>query len=329
MLEAISIALITHLGKKVIDRFWNRLQTGNTPVVNQTGNIENTTLHAGRTLVQKEFTVPEYQEYELILGNFFMTPMLMALLVDTEVPLVLIIEETQQQVFLFEADLDEGYEIDLAHGIYSFYVFLVDRGETDLLNSAIHAVGLPSRIDLSGVEDSLVEDEDVWNLVEDSPIEITRGGPYNLDFVLIDVDELPEFPKVFSQLWGEVAKTEVSRQYYDLTGVWKLQEVYEFGSTTAEAYLAQVGTKLSGLIIIHDILEDGQETIIQEAVSGAIEGTHFTLYGTKVRIIKGKDPFYELDRWTGIIKNNNRILGFSQDEAGTTGEFVMERVMDR
>ena len=329
MLEVIATALISHLGKKVIDKFWNSLQAGNAPVVDLTGSMEHTDSHAGRTLIKKEFTVPEYQEYELILGNFYLAPAIRDLILGHEIPLVLIIEETQQQVFLFEADLEEGYEIDLPHGSYSFYAFLVEKDEDDLFDAEIYAIGFPSSVDLSSVgEFPRGKDEDVWNLVDDSPKEITRGGSYILDFVLIDLDELPEFPKYFSALLGEVVEAEVDSQRYDITGAWKLQEVYDYGSTTADAYLAQVGNKLSGLIIIRDILDDGEELVIQEAVSGAVEGANFSLYGTSVRVIKGRYTDYEFDQWVGIIENNNMIIGRSEDLAGTTGEFIMERVLD-
>jgi len=58
-----------------------------------------------------------------------------------EVPLVLIVEETHDQVFLFEADLETGYEIYLPHGSYSFYVFLVEKDEKGAVATSI---GLPN-----------------------------------------------------------------------------------------------------------------------------------------------------------------------------------------
>ena len=200
MLETIVAGLITHLGKKVIDKFWGELQNGKNPVVDITGNMDTTTSHAGRTLVKKAFTIPSYQEEELIIGNFYLDFILEIMVLGDEVPLVLIVEETHDQVFLFEADLETGYEIYLPHGTYSFYVFLVEKDEKELLNAEIYAVGFPSRIDLSLADTSQQEDIDAWELADDTPIEVTHGGPFMLDFVLIDVDELPDFPKYFSEL---------------------------------------------------------------------------------------------------------------------------------
>lgn len=326
MLETIATALVTHIGKKVIDSFWKRSQTGNTPAINQTGRIEDTMSREGRTFVQKAFIDPRYQDYELILGEFYMTPLSEALWSELVVPLVVVIEETTQQIVLFEADLEGGYEIELIPGIYSFYVLLVDRDASTLWDAEITALGLPSKMDLSSSEELPEDDEDLLDFVDESPREITPGGPYILDFVLIDTDVLPEVPKYFSELFEETLEPGMSQSQYELTGTWKLEEDYEFGSTTADVYLAQVGSRLSGVVIIHDVTADGKETIIQETILGTVEGSHFTLQGTNVRIIKGRYSEYELDRWTGVIKNNNEILGFSQDLAGTTGEFRMNRV---
>jgi len=326
LLETIATALIAHIGKKVVDSFWKRLQTGNTPVIDRTGHIENSTLREGRTFVQKAFTVSEYQDYELILGEFYMTPISEALLMELAVPLVLVIEETTQQVVLFEADLEGGYEIELAPGIYSFYVLLVERDNPDLGNAEIYALGLPSKMDLSSSEELPEDDAALWDFVEDSPREIIPGGPYILDFVLIDSDEILEFPKYLSELFEDTTKPDLNHSQYDLTGTWKLEEEYEFGSTTADVYLAQAGSRLSGVIIIRDFMDDGTEMIIQETIAGTVEGTRVTLHGTNVRILKGGYSEYELDEWEGVIKTSNQILGVSQDVAGTTGEFRMERV---
>ncbi len=162
--------------------------------------LDTTTSHTGRTLVKKTFTIPSYLEEELIIGNFYLDFILEIMVLGDEVPLVLIVEETHEQVFLFEADLETGYEIYLPHGTYSFYVFLVEKDEKELLNAEIYAVGFPSRIDLSLADTSQQEDIDAWELADDTPIEVTHSGPFMLDFVLIDVDELPNFPKYFSEL---------------------------------------------------------------------------------------------------------------------------------
>jgi len=205
MLETIAAALITHLGKKVLDKFWSSLQDGNAPVVDIRGDMDQTTSQAGRTQVRKMFTVPEYQEEELIVGNFYQDLVLelfTEMIEVPQVPLVLIVEEPQEQLFLFEADLDAGYEIYLPHGVYSFYVLLIDRDEDDLLDAPINAIGFPSRVELSHGDAAQREGIDAWELADDSPLEVTHGGPYLLDFVLIDADEIFDFPQSLSDLIG-------------------------------------------------------------------------------------------------------------------------------
>lgn len=330
IVEPIVIGLGIHIGKKAIDGVWKRIQGGEAPIADQSGNLGFTASHAGRTLVSKEFTVPKYQANELVVGNLYLPDTIMDFMFGNEIPLILIVEETQRQALLFTADLEAGYEVYLPHGIYSFYVFLMDPDSDDFMDAEIYAIGFPSTIDLSDTAGiNLADHEDVWNIVSDFPIEITSGGPYALDFILIDTDRVPEFPKFFFELLGSGLEAEIARQPYDLTGSWELEEEYEFGSTMADMYLVQTGNELYGLMIIQDIMGDGTELVIEETIFGMVEGTSLSLSGTGVRVIKGQSDYYELDRWAGIIENSNTIRGYSEDMAGTTGVFLMKRVLGR
>jgi hypothetical protein len=197
----VAVALMTYLGKKTIDNFWGARSGPDNPIITQNGNLGFTSSHEGRTLVGREFIVDEYQEVELIFGNLYLPEPLSEYLYGDEIALVLIVEEIEPEAVLFEADLDYGYEIYLPHGIYSFYVFVVDPDLDDLFDAEIYAIGLPSSLDLSGVEELTLEDaDDIWEYLIDSPIPVSEGGPYYLDFILLDTDEVPEFPKSFSEL---------------------------------------------------------------------------------------------------------------------------------
>jgi hypothetical protein len=201
MWEIVVSALLIHLGKKGIDKFWPECRSGKHPVISQTGNLGYAFSDAGLMQVGKELTVSQYQEYQTLVGNLYIPDTIQNLMVGDEVVLVLVIEETNQEVFLFEADV-EGYKVDLPHGVYSIFVFIVDARVEDLFDALIYAVGFPCAedINLSDKQSISVDNhEDIWDLIDETPIEITRGGPFYLNFILIDTDEVPEFPQFFSE----------------------------------------------------------------------------------------------------------------------------------
>lgn len=201
MVESVATALLIYLGQKTIDRFWGAQRTGNSSFVDNSGKVQSTNSDAGRTAIRREFTVSKYQESELIVGEFLMENSIQEALMGNEVPLVLVVEQSERQSYLFQADLSEGYEIYLPHGNYEFFVFLVDGDAPTLFDAEIYAHGFWSAMDVSDIEEIQLDDaEDVWNLVNLSPISIMRGGPYYLDFILIDTGNLPEFPQFFSEL---------------------------------------------------------------------------------------------------------------------------------
>ena len=325
MIESVIGALAIHLGTKVIDHFWSSNQSEDFFAINSAGNMQQLSWNEGRPSVSKDFTTNPYQESEIVFGDIYIPDSITDLLSGNEILLLLIVEETQQQVILLEADINEGYEISLPHGIYSFYIFLMDSNADDFFDAEIFGIGFPSTIDLSN--DLLLEDhDDIWNIVNTSPWEVTYGGPYLLDFILIDTEMIPEFTRYFSDFLDNEENTKITNQICNLTGSWKLEETYDFGSTTAVADLVQAGKKVIGQIMIIDIMDDGTEQVIQQSVSGNIQGIDFFLYGTAIKVIKGISDDYFLDEWEGVILNNNEIVGSSEDKAGTTGEFIMLRL---
>lgn len=201
MWEAVASALLIHLGKKTIDWLWSERRSDAYPVVSPE-NKGHAVSDAERTKIGREFAVAPYQQYETLFGNLYLPETLQDWIEDDEIVLVLVIEETGQQVMLFEADMN-GYEIDLPHGNYSIFIFLMDPTEEDFLYAEIYAIGFPcaEHIDLSNIGSFSTERyEDIWDFLDASPRQITRGGPFYLDFILIDTDEEPNFPKSFSEL---------------------------------------------------------------------------------------------------------------------------------
>ena len=194
--ELILIGLVGHIGRKAIDWVWDNIQSGKAPVVNKTNNVGFTGSHEGRTLVEREFTSFEPQNQELVIGRLFLPHTILNVLSGDEIPLVLIIEEEEQQVVFFTADLIEGFEIYLPHAIYSIYVFLMDSSADNFQEAEIYAIGFPSSVDLSSVTEFSLED-----IVYDAPIGIISGGSNILDIILVDTDQVPEFPRYFSELF--------------------------------------------------------------------------------------------------------------------------------
>jgi hypothetical protein len=210
-ITAIAAPLIVHLGKVAIDRFWGVQNQGNSAVVNQTGSVGYTDSDEGRTLVTNEFTVSRSQPYELLFGDIYVSDTAQQLMSGSEVPLVAIVEESQQETLLFDADLTAGYEVYLPYGTYSFGIFLVDTRADTFFDSEVYAVGFPSNMDLSitGGTFSLDRFEDVWEIIDDSPVSITPGGPYYLDSILIDTQQLLGYRATFADLLEETPVQQI------------------------------------------------------------------------------------------------------------------------
>lgn len=206
-LEQLLIPLSVYAGKKIFDIIFDKVVSGEKTIVDQSLNIGSATYHDGRTMIDRNFTTSINLPDELIFGNLYIPYSVANLLTGAELVLGVIIEEMTDQLLFFTADT-EGYEIYLPHGIYSFLVLLVDVEFIDLgdpLDADILAVGLPSAIDLTGIDDLTVEDYDdvVWDLLVDEPYQVGSGGPFYLDFIMLDTLEHPELPSQLWELFGD------------------------------------------------------------------------------------------------------------------------------
>ena len=57
---------------------------------------------------------------------------------------------------------------------------------------------------------------------------------------------------------------------------------------TGDSYLVQTGNQLSGYIIINDVSKNGKELVVQEQVTGTVNGAPVTITGTGACILKGR-----------------------------------------
>lgn len=124
---------------------------------------------------------------------------------------VSIIEENTQETLLVDADVNAGYEIYLPLDIYSIYILLVDPNVASLFDAQIYAIGLQSVIDLSGLDELVFDDsEDIWAIVNESPVLFTVAGNYYLDFIFLETERVLGYPASFDDLIQGVQEPQVS-----------------------------------------------------------------------------------------------------------------------
>lgn len=192
--------LLSHLGKRAIDHFWRERSTATT-VVNGQGLVSHTQWYDNRPVVGPDVFHGHVAYNTRLFGNFYISPEWSGTWSGWEVPLVLVAGLDGQDVLLFDASIDAGYEIDVPPADYFICVLVVDQRAPDLFRAGIQAYGLPSREDLSGIESIEFDHLDtVWSVIEDRPIAIGYPGPYYLDFLMLGTRETPGLPRTIEQL---------------------------------------------------------------------------------------------------------------------------------
>ncbi|MDR1414449.1 MAG: hypothetical protein LBI96_01440 [Odoribacteraceae bacterium] len=112
-----------------------------------------------------------------------------------------------------------------------------------------------------------------------------------------------------------------------MTGKWKYKESYGLGEASGEMFLEQQGKLLSGKIIFTDKESGGASYMIQETLSGTLEGRKVKLDATEYDVIHAETSLhYELDTWFGLLVDSSTIIGLSMDAQGMEGYFVFEKV---
>ena len=203
MLEEITAATLVYLGKKAIDSLWGN-RSGEKLVINNSGIIGSTFYSdRGRTQVpQDTIVLPNQQPFGILIGDIYTPYTLESWMLEQGILLVLILNENSGQAYFFEADLEYGYEITLPYGIYSCFVFLMDSYEDNFFEAEIFAMGSFCRedIDLRQIESFQIDN--IWELVDESPVIVNNRGPFYESFILIDTDVEEELPKTFAELIG-------------------------------------------------------------------------------------------------------------------------------
>ncbi|MDR0544267.1 MAG: hypothetical protein LBG30_02825 [Odoribacteraceae bacterium] len=112
----------------------------------------------------------------------------------------------------------------------------------------------------------------------------------------------------------------------DLSGKWLYREEYERGKSTGEMTLRQEGARLSGKIIFMDRADNGESFMMQEQLSGTLDGKKVRLEATEADVIHAERAIeYKLDHWFGLLVDENTIIGLSKDEQEIEGYFTFSR----
>jgi hypothetical protein len=112
----------------------------------------------------------------------------------------------------------------------------------------------------------------------------------------------------------------------DITGRWKFQEDFGFGTDSGYAELTQTGIHVKGNLRFTEQIGGEETFVVKQEVSGDIEGNKISLKSNSCEIMfSDEDIIYELDTWEGEIMPDGRIIGNSKDAEGTGGAFTMER----
>ncbi len=113
----------------------------------------------------------------------------------------------------------------------------------------------------------------------------------------------------------------------NLTGKWKYTENYGYGVAEGELYLTQRDQLLSGRIVFTDKVEKETSYMIQEFLTGTLEGRKVKLEATEFDIIHSEFSItYELDSWFGMLVDDTTIKGVSVDEQGVEGYFEFQKM---
>ncbi len=328
--EIIRVAaqLAIKIGEKFIDkRLFSESKRDTRQVIGEGGSVDYATIREGRTIIGSNITAPNQNRCETVVCNIFSQFTTDAILAANAIPMAVIVEEITQEPWLFEIDPTSGFQICLPQGIYSFYVFLLDGNSYTFLDAEILGVAWPSNTQLSGLDEIIFDPpEVVYDMLHDSPIPIKGIGNLTLDMILVDSSGLTDFPRSFAELMGTPSSFEQSYAF-NLAGEWRIEETYEFGSSTGHMLLIQSGDSLKGSVNSEHNYDDGSQLIVQQAIAGAINGSSVWIWGTKIRslISTSNDIEYYLDEWNGFIENERTIVGDVKDELGPLGQFYLRR----
>jgi len=156
-LEGIAIGkcihLLSRIEDKALDRFWTEAVAGKYPIIDLQGNMGYSLPDQdGMLFVRNDFAASTYEEWEFVFGSLFLPDTAQQLLSEDKVLLLMVYRKRTQNLLLSELDADTRYMIELPHGLYFVFAFILAAGARALLDSTIHAVCLPCKENLNHPE---------------------------------------------------------------------------------------------------------------------------------------------------------------------------------
>lgn len=207
MLEDITVGTCVHMlsqmDGKALDEFWRETSAGKYPIIDFQGNLGYSLLSEDDISFIRNDFISQNEYFELVFGDLFLPDTVQELLLKDKVLLLMVYRKGTQNLLLSELRMDVKFMLDLPHGQYFFFVFLLDAGAESLLSSTVHAMGFPSRMHLNSPELEtfyLKHPADVWEFVDPVPIEIQRGGPFYINLIMVDIEQIPCCSLLFSEL---------------------------------------------------------------------------------------------------------------------------------
>jgi hypothetical protein len=145
-------------------------------------------------------------QYELVFGGFFLPDTVEEILSENKMLLLIVYNQGTQELLLSKLDVDFRFMLDLPHGLYSFFAFVVDAEAERLLNSPVYAVGLPCKENCNNPEfegNYRKYPVDVLEFIELSPTNVRRGGPFYVNLIMINIEQIPDCFMLFSEILHE------------------------------------------------------------------------------------------------------------------------------
>lgn len=201
------VHLLSRMDDEALDGFWREVSTGEYPIVDFQGNLGYSLLSPeGLLFIRNDFTATSYEQFELVFGDIFLPDTAQELLLKDKALLLMVYRKGTQNLLLSELRMDTKFMLDLPHGEYLFFVFILDAETDSLLDSKIHAIGFPSKKYSNDPELEtfyLNYPVDIWEFVDPNPIDIKRGGPYYISSIVVNVENVPDCSIMFSELLRE------------------------------------------------------------------------------------------------------------------------------
>lgn len=205
------VRMLSRMDNKALDEFWRETSAGKHPIVDSQGNLGYSLLSEdGILFIRNDFTAPNYEQFELVFGDIFLPDTVQELLFKDKVMLLMVYRKGTENILLSELRIDVKFMLDLPRGQYFFFVFLLDAGAETFLNSTISAIGFPSNQHLNSPELEtfyLKHPVDIWEFVDPSSIDIMCGGPFYINMIMVDIENIPGCSLLFSELLQEDEST--------------------------------------------------------------------------------------------------------------------------